>query len=230
MAVTQERIALVAGASGLVGSLLTRLLCEAPEYTRVYALSRRPLAFEHPRLANRIIPFDRLEQQLRGLACHDAYCCLGTTLRAAGSEAAFRQVDFDYALAFARAARAAGAERFAMVSAAGADPGSERFYLRVKGEAEVAVGELGFRAVDIMQPSLLLGSRREFRPAELAARLLAPLVNPLLTGKRAVLRAIPARDVAQALLAAARQGRVGINRYTYPSLVALAVGRSAPRG
>lgn len=128
------RVALVAGCSGMVGSRLLPLLLEAPEYARVHALSRRPLATEHARLANRVVRFDApLDAQLKGLSCHDAFCCLGTTRRAAGSEAAFRAVDHDLVLAFARAALAAGAERFVLVSAVGADAGSRNLYLRVKG-------------------------------------------------------------------------------------------------
>src|SRR5579872_5996694 len=124
------RIALVAGGSGLVGSALLPLLLGAPEYVRVQALSRRPLPLEHARLANRVVRFDApLEPQLKGLKCQDAFCCLGTTLRAAGSAAAFRAVDFNLVVAYARAARALGAERFVLVSSVGADPDARNLYL-----------------------------------------------------------------------------------------------------
>jgi uncharacterized protein YbjT (DUF2867 family) len=228
MTENDNKVALVAGGSGLVGSRLLRLICEAPEYQRVYALSRRPLGFEHPRLANRIVPFDRLAAQLKGLVCHDAFCTLGTTMRAAGSEAAFRAVDHDAVVAFARAARAAGAQRFVVVSAIGADPESGNLYQRVKGETEDALAGLGFPSLDILRPSLLLGPRSEMRPLELAARMLAPIASPFLHGSLQPWRAIQAEDVARAMLGAARSGRRGVYRYTWSGLKALAGGRPAP--
>jgi uncharacterized protein YbjT (DUF2867 family) len=217
------RVALVAGGSGLVGNELLRLLVGVDDYSRVHALSRRPLSLDHARLANRIVSFARLGEQLKGFACQDAYCCLGSTLRQAGSQAAFRAVDFDLVLAFAGAARAAGAQRVVLVSSVGADPGAKNFYLRVKGEAERALGSLGFASLDILQPGLLLGSRRELRPLELAARLVMPVLNPLLAGRLAPYRGIAARDVALAMLGAARSGRRGIHVYGGEALRALAI-------
>ncbi len=111
----------------LLGRQLIEVLVEAPEYARVTAVTRRPLGREHPRLVNRIVPFDRLESQLAGLPCHDVFCALGTTLAQAGSEAAFRAVDHDAVLRVARLARQVRAERFVRdVSAAGADAASRR--------------------------------------------------------------------------------------------------------
>ena len=216
------KVALVAGGSGLVGSRLLRILASAPDYGRVLALSRRPLSFDHPRIANRVTRFETLEADLRAVRCDDAYCCLGTTRRAAGSEAAFRAVDHDLVLAFARLARAAGAQRFIVVSAVGADPAARNFYLRVKGETEDALAALQFPALHIMQPSLLLGSRREWRPTESVAGLLAPLLNPLLLGRLAAWRAVDADKVATAMLMAARRGRRGVQRYGSPEITLLA--------
>jgi uncharacterized protein YbjT (DUF2867 family) len=215
-------MAIIAGASGLVGSQLLEVLLAAPDYTRVYALSRRPLQRDHPRLANRIVNFERLASELKGLACHDAFCCLGTTLRAAGSETAFRKIDLDMVVAFARAALAAQARRFVVVSAVGADPKRKNFYLCVKGEMERALETVRFPSLDIMQPALLLGPRAELRPVEMFARLAMPLVNPLLIGPYQAYRGIPARTVALAMLGATRSGRRGVYRYTYPGLQLLA--------
>jgi uncharacterized protein YbjT (DUF2867 family) len=222
MADSEPRVALFAGASGLVGSLALEALLEAPDFSRVYAVTRRALAREHPRLANRIVQFDRLEAQLKGTVCHVAFCCLGTTIRQAGSERAFRQVDVDYVLAFARAAKAAQAQRFVFVSSVGASPQSKHFYLRVKGEVEEALVGLGFTSLDILQPSALIGWRREPRLLELATMAVAPLVNPFLTGKRLPLRAISARTVATAMVGASRSGRRGVYRYTYENIRTLA--------
>jgi uncharacterized protein YbjT (DUF2867 family) len=221
------RIAMLAGATGLVGSHLLEGLLQSPEHSRVYAVTRRPLGREHPRLANRIVQFDRLESQLRGTVCTEAFCCLGTTIADAGSQEAFRMVDLEYVLAFARAARAAQAQRFVVLSSVGADPQAKNFYLRVKGEMEEAVSGVGFPSLDILQPSLLLGWRRQMRPIELAGRLFMPLVNPFLVGAREPWRGIPARTVAHAMLAAARSTRRGTYRYTYAAMQALAATRGA---
>lgn len=222
MAEAETRVALLAGASGLVGSLALEALLDAPDIARVFAVTRRPLGREHPRLANRIVQFERIEAQLAGLTCHVALCCLGTTLRQAGSEQAFRQVDVDFVLAFARTAKAAHALRFVVVSSAGASPQSRNFYLRTKGEMEVALAGLGFASLDILQPGLLLGWRREMRPLELLARVGMPLVNPLLTGTREAYRGISARTVAEAMVGVVRVGRRGVQRYTYSGIQALA--------
>jgi uncharacterized protein YbjT (DUF2867 family) len=220
------RIALLAGATGLVGGHLLQDLLDSADHARVYAVTRRPLGREHPRLANRIVQFDRLESQLKGTVCTEAYCCLGTTIADAGSQEAFRQVDLEYVLAFARAARAAQAQRFVVLSSVGADPGAKNFYLRVKGEMEQAVSALGFPALDILQPSLLLGWRRQMRPLELAGRLFMPAINPFLVGVRENWRGISARTVARAMLAAARSSRRGTYRYTYAAMQAMAAQRA----
>jgi uncharacterized protein YbjT (DUF2867 family) len=216
------RVALVAGASGMVGRELLRVLAEASDYRRVVAISRRPLSFEAPRLVNRIIRFENMDSDLRGLVCDDAYCCLGTTMRAAGSAQAFRAVDHDLVLQFARFAQAAGAKTLVCVSAAGAMPESRNFYLQVKGETELALGALRFRALHLMQPSLLLGARSEWRATEALARTLMPLLNPLLLGRYERWRAIPARTVAAAMRAAAALGIGGVNRHTWRAMRSLA--------
>jgi uncharacterized protein YbjT (DUF2867 family) len=223
MADSAGRIALVAGSSGLVGGQLLPLLLESPLYARVHALSRRPLPFDHPRMANRVVRFEAsLQVQLKGLKCQDAFCCLGTTMREAGSQAAFRAVDHDLVLEFAQLALACGAQRMVVVSAVGADAGSKNFYLRVKGEMEKALEGVGFAALDIMQPALLLGARRELRPLELGAQLAMRLVNPLLLGGWARWRAIAAATVAAGMCGAAHSGRRGTYRYTYEGIRACA--------
>jgi uncharacterized protein YbjT (DUF2867 family) len=151
-----------------------------------------------------------------------AFCCLGTTLKQAGSQEAFRQVDFEYVLAFARAARVAQAQRFVVVSSAGANSQSKHFYLRVKGELEQALEAMRFASLDILQPGPLIGWRRDVRPRELAISLVMPIVNPLLGGTRQPYRGISARRVAAAALGAARSGRRGVYRYTYAGLQQLA--------
>jgi uncharacterized protein YbjT (DUF2867 family) len=224
---TTPRIALVAGATGLVGGLLLNTLLAAPDYARVYALTRRPLGKEHPKLANRVVIFERMADQLKGLVAQDAFCCIGTTIAEAGSQEAFRAADVDAVLLFARAARAAQATRFVVVSSVGANSQSKKFYLRTKGEMEEAVTDLGFTSVDILQPSLLLGPRKELRFLEVAGQVFAPLINPLLTGSREAYRAVPAETVAKAMLGAARRGTRGVYRYTFGGIRQLSELRAA---
>jgi uncharacterized protein YbjT (DUF2867 family) len=221
MAEGEPKIALLAGASGFVGNLTLDALLDSSDITRVFAVTRRPLGREHPRLANRIIQFQQIESQLKGLTCHVALCCLGTTMRQAGSEQAFRQADVDAVLAFARTAKAAQAQRFVVVSSVGADAESKNFYLRTKGEMEQALMGIGFACLDILQPSALLGWRGEIRPLEIAASAIMPIVNPFLTGKREPYRGIPARTVAAAMVGVTRSGRRGVQRYTYSAIQAL---------
>jgi uncharacterized protein YbjT (DUF2867 family) len=226
MSEPEVKVAWLAGASGLTGGYVLDALLAAPDVSRVVALSRRPLGRDHPRLANRIVQFERLEAQLQGASCDVALCCLGTTIRRAGSQQAFRAVDLDCVLRFARAAKAANAQRFIVMSSVGADPQSRNFYLRTKGEMEEQLAAVGFASLDIMQPSLLLAWRAEMRPLELAARLLMPLVNPLMLGRYAAWRGIAARTVAAAMLGAMRSGRRGVQRYTCTGIEALATARS----
>lgn len=202
--------ALLVGGSGLVGrALLERLLAE-PGYDEVHALLRRPIAGwpQHAKLRTQQVDFAALPQLA---TTDDAFIALGTTIKQAGSQAAFRAVDFDAVLASARAARAAGAKALFLVSAMGADPKSTLFYNRVKGEAEQAVQDLGFERMVIARPSLLLGDRAALgQPARagegVAARLLQPLAGLL---PRAV-RPIAATAVAQALVQAAREPQTGL--------------------
>src|ERR1700733_10530485 len=230
MAETPGRVALVAGSSGMVGGQLLPLLLQAPQYTRVHALSRRPLPFDHPRLANRVVRFEAsLQAQLKGLRCQDAFCSLGTTMREAGSQAAFRAVDHDLVLEFAQLALNCGVERMVVVSALGANAASKNFYLRVKGEMEKELERLRFRALDILEPSLLLGPRRELRVLELSAQLAMPRLNPLMLGSWARFRAIPAATVAAAMCGVAHSGRRGTYRYTYEGIRGFAGSNSGRR-
>ena len=189
MYLTPQRI-LLAGATGLTGEhLLDRLLNE-PTVARVLAPSRRPLA-EHPHLENPVGELRELLPQLNG-PIDTAFCCLGTTLKQAGSQEAFRRVDHDLVLAFAERARELGARHLLVVSALGADPKSALFYNRVKGEMEEALKDQAWPQLTLARPSLLLGPRSDFRFGE---RLAAPLMR-WLPGKY---RGIEATVLARAL-------------------------------
>ena len=193
--------ALLAGASGLVGGRCLFRLLDHPAYDRVTVLSRRPLDLSHGKLRVELVDFDHLPA-LQG-RCDDIFCCLGTTIRKAGSQAAFRRVDHDYPLALARLGNAAGAQQFLLVSALGADAQSSVFYSRVKGETERDTAAIGLPKVIFMRPSMLLGERHERRSGERAGIFVGQLIAPLLLGPLRKYRPIHADDVAAAMLYAA---------------------------
>jgi uncharacterized protein YbjT (DUF2867 family) len=203
----ETRSALVAGASGLVGGFLLEALLESPLYREVCSLGRRALPQQHPKLTQRTVDFARLENEPLP-AADDAFCCLGTTIKKAGSQEAFRAVDHDAVLAFAKAARKAGARRFLLVSALGADARSRMFYNRVKGEAEEHLQPLGFESLVLLRPSLLLGERSESRPSERVAVVVSKVLGPLLRPFSG--RPIEARTVARAMVALARDSASGV--------------------
>ena len=196
--------ALLAGSTGLIGGHLLDRLLAGDDYDLVTALTRRSLERSDPRLEELRVEFDRLDEVFGERHFDDAFCSLGTTIRSAGSQLAFERVDFDYVVGLAEAAARHGARRFFLVSAMGADPESGVFYNRVKGRAERAVCAMGFDAVHLFRPSLLLGDRREFRPVEKLMTPVARLLGPLLPGTLRRYRPIHADAVAEAMLAAAR--------------------------
>jgi uncharacterized protein YbjT (DUF2867 family) len=201
------RRVLVAGATGLVGRDIVQALLDDPDVAEVHTLGRRPPAQTHAKLQHHASDL----RQVPALPALDAACiALGTTIKVAGSQQAFRAVDHDAVLAVARAARAAGARRLGLVSAMGADPHSRVFYSRVKGEAEDAVAALGFETLVLARPSLLVGDRTAMqqpqRRGETIAAFLSAALRPLIPANY---RAIQARDVARALVAAVARGAPG---------------------
>jgi uncharacterized protein YbjT (DUF2867 family) len=205
-------IALLAGATGAVGGRLLERLLARDDGTQVVTVGRSAAPRSHARLAHIRAGLDEFGVALRDLPCTEAFCCLGTTIRQAGSRAAFRAVDVDGVAAFAAAARASGAGYFGLVSAAGAATGSPSAYLRAKGDAERAVEALAFPSVVILQPGLLRGARVEFRVGESLAGIAAPLVDRLLLGPLARYRSVAMGDVAAALERSARLRPPGVTR------------------
>lgn len=193
-----QRTVLLAGATGLVGGLILQALLTDEAVSTVHALSRRPMSLRHPKLQVHIVDFASLPALP---PAEEVYLSLGTTIRVAGSQAAFRAVDLEANLAVARAAFAAGVRRVGLVSAAGANARSSVFYNRVKGELEDGLKAMDLSALVIAQPSLLLDYRDGLQqPPRLGERIAIPfarLLAPLLPG---VFRPVRARAVAQALV------------------------------
>lgn len=216
------RVALVVGASGLVGSQLLTCLLESPDYDAVTLWVRRPLPVTHPKLSQQVVDFDGLAGPTpEPVRADDIFCCLGTTIGKAGSQAAFRKVDLDYPVQIGRLAKAAGAKRYLIVTAMGADPHSRIFYNRVKGEVEAGLSALGFPALHIFRPSLLLGERQEVRVGEAVGSVLARAIAPLMGGSLRKYRPIKGRTVARAMLAAALADGAGTHIYLSDQIEAM---------
>ena len=199
---TDTRVALLAGASGLVGGHLLRLLLEDPWWERVVSVGRREVDVRHQKLEQRIVDFTEVGDLP---AVDDAFCALGTTIKKAGSQSAFRSLDHDAVVALARAARQSGATRFLHVTAMGADAGSRVFYNRVKGETERDVAAVGIATTVAFRPSILDGDREESRPAEQVGLVVMRALAPVL-GK---LRPTRAEDVARVMVHETRRGQPG---------------------
>lgn len=192
--------ALLFGATGLIGGHLLHQSLASGALRHVTAVTRRPLPVQYPRLSNLVTDLGKLPAYDWPHSVDIAFCCLGTTIRAAGSQSAFRAVDYDLVVSCATWARQLGVRHFLLVSAVGASSRSPVFYNRVKGDAEKAVAALGFERVSLFRPSLLLGERDGHRPGEAAGARVMPLLSPLLAGPLNMYKAIPARDVARAML------------------------------
>lgn len=193
------------GATGLVGRAVLRLALDDSRVRRLVAPTRRLLP-PHPKLENPQVDFDTLQADAPWWSVDAVICALGTTIRAAGSQAAFRRVDHDYVVAVAQTARAHGACAFALTSAMGADPGSRIFYNRTKGETERDVEACGYPSLTIVRPGVIGGERSESRPAEFAAVQALRSLGPVLPRQ---FRISPAPRIAEALLESAIEARPG---------------------
>lgn len=200
------RTALLAGSTGLIGKQLLELLLDDPHYTVVKAISRKPLAIQHAKLQNIVADLDTLTEHHDQLKADDVFCCLGTTIKQAGSQAAFRKVDFEYPFELAKLTKNQGATQFLIITALGSDAKSGIFYNRVKGEVEQAIDAVGFDSYHIFRPSLLLGERTEKRAGEGAATVVYKALGFLIPLKY---KAIDSAKVAKAMLHFAKQNSKG---------------------
>jgi uncharacterized protein YbjT (DUF2867 family) len=218
------KTALVLGGSGLVGRFCLQALLQDANYRKVILLTRRELPIEDPaKLTQKVIDFDKIESTLLE-PVDDVFCALGTTIRTAGSQAAFRRVDFEFPLAAARLALKFGAQQFIVVSSVGTNPKSRNFYLRTKGELEQALCSLPFKAVHIFRPSFLTGAREETRPGESFAIPLAKVLQFVMAGPLRRYRPIAAVSVGRAMVSAAKSPGHGRIVHEYNNILRLAEG------
>jgi len=193
------KTALIAGATGLVGQSLLQIILDSKYYSKVIALVRHPLLIEHEKLQEISINFSKIADFTIEDKVDDVFCCLGTTIKTAGSQDAFTKVDYTYVVQLAEWAKKNNCQQFSVVSSVGASSKTSNFYLQTKGKMEEAISKLELPAVHIFRPSLLLGNRKEFRFGEKVSEKLMPLFNPLLKGKLRKYKAIKAEDVALAM-------------------------------
>ena len=201
---------LLAGATGLVGRHVLRLALADARVTTVVALARKPLP-AHPKLIAPFVDFDALAPDATWWRADAVICALGTTMKVAGSQAAFRQVDFDYPLRVARLARAAGTPAYVLNSATGANASSRFFYNRIKGELEHALSTLGFTSLTHVRPGLIGGQRDTVRAGEAALAFVLGALAPVLPARW---RINPAERIAQVLLEAALLATPGVRVIT----------------
>ena len=198
---------LLVGSSGLVGSHVLEMALADPKVTSVVAPTWRPLP-AHPKLQAPVVDFDALPQDAPWWQADAVICTLGTTMRSAGSQDAFRRVDHDYPLAVARLAHRHGTPCHVLNSALGADAGARFFYNRVKGELERDLAALGFASLTHVRPGLIGGQRQERRLGERVAGVVLGLLGPVLPRRW---RINPAPRIAHALIEAALQARPGVH-------------------
>lgn len=203
--------AILIGGTGLIGGLLLEKLLHDPVFTHIKLISRRTAGVQRARLEEELIDFDDDAQFKKAITPADVlFCCIGTTQKKVkGDKAAYRKIDFDIPVKAAMFCSALNTGKYVLVSSAGADAASKKFYLQLKGETETAVLQQEFGAVYIMRPSILLGKRNEFRLLEWAGKLAMQFISLLLVGNLSKYKAIQARDVATAMLAASKKTVTG---------------------
>jgi uncharacterized protein YbjT (DUF2867 family) len=204
-----NKTALVIGATGLVGEETLKQLLNSAQYSKVIGLTRRPLDIKHAKLENPVVDFDK-PGQYSSIKADDVYCAMGTTIGKAGSQAAFRRVDFEIPLLVAKLALDNGAAKFILVSSMGADAKSMVFYSRTKGELEQALAQLKYKAVLIFRPSILLGNRKEYRAGEAIGRFAAEKLSFLFAGPLAKYKGTPVDLLAKAMIKEAGENVSGV--------------------
>lgn len=205
-----QRTAILVGATGLIGGFVLQRLLADKAYKNVKIFVRRKLDIEHPKLEQHVIDFDRPDTWNGLVKGDDLYCCIGTTMRNAGSKEAFYKVDHTYAVAFADAAAGNNVPQLLLVSSLGAAAGSSNFYLDVKGEVEEALRKMNFHSLVIFRPSMLLGPRKEFRLGEVVGKFFMQVFFFLFIGTLKRYRAIQAETVAKAMVSVALQEGSGV--------------------
>jgi uncharacterized protein YbjT (DUF2867 family) len=209
----KHKTAILLGATGLVGGCVLQFLLENEAYTKVVALTRRPLSIQHQKLENVVLDFEQLLDYQSVIKGDDLFLCLGTTIKKAGSQAAFKRIDVDYQMQVATVAKQNGVSQVLLCSAVDADVNSKIFYNRMKGDLEDSLKGMGFKSVHIFRPSILLGERNENRLGEKIGQAVGRFllkITPNLWGKYEPVRG---ETVGKAMVRAALLDKKGIHVY-----------------
>jgi uncharacterized protein YbjT (DUF2867 family) len=207
------KTAVMIGSTGLIGSRLLELLLDSDDYEKVITFVKRDTGIQHPKLTQHIVNFDKPETYKDLISGDDFFCTIGTTINKAGSKEAFRKVDFEYPSQFASFAAKNKVKQFLIVSSLGADLNSGNFYLKTKGEIEAFLRDSSFDSVSVLQPSLLLGNRTEFRLGEKVGTFFMKAFSFLFIGKLKKYKPIESNAVATALLKVAQRNDKGFKIY-----------------
>lgn len=221
--IIQGQTAIVIGPTGLIGSQLVELLLQDNTFTEVRILVRNPLSLSHPKLDVQTVRFNDYHDIKEKIGTgYSIFCCIGTTQKKVhGDKIAYRKVDYTIPLNAAHAGLENGVKKYLLVSAAGANEKSSNFYLQLKGSVENEISKLGFESINFFKPSLLLGTRKEFRAGEKVAQGFLPLVSFLFAGPLKKYKPIQSIDVAKAMIAVAKRETSGVNAYEYSEMMKL---------
>jgi uncharacterized protein YbjT (DUF2867 family) len=210
-------LSIIAGSSGLVGNNILNQLCE--DNHNVIAISRKPISGLHPKTTELVIDFESFLIDGSLPACNHVFICLGTTMKIAGNKNNFRRVDFDYSLDIAKKAFESGAKKLTLISSGGADSSSKNFYLRVKGELEDAIINIGFESVNIFRPGFLTGAGGRKRAiSEKIFMKLAKFLDLILIGSARKYRSINAEVLARKMVSTLKS-KPGVNYYYYDDFI-----------
>jgi uncharacterized protein YbjT (DUF2867 family) len=207
--------AVIAGASGLIGSKLLDILLKEDYYDEVLVLVRKELPLSHKKLVQLVIDFDRLEQHTTAITGRAIFCCLGSTKKKTPDLVEYRKIDVDYPLKLAQLAKLNGVKQYHLVSSLGANSKSSAFYTKIKGEVEEAIQKVGLKCLHIYEPSILTGDRNESRPMEQFTNILMPFIDLFLIGGLKKYKSIPAETVARAMFNQSLKNEEGI--FVHPS-------------
>ena len=205
--------ALIIGSTGLIGSELVNLLLDSNDYTKVITFVKRDSGIKHPKLTQYVIDFDKPETYTDLVVGDDFFCTIGTTIKKAGSQNAFRKVDFEYPKQFAAFALDNKVKQFLIISSLNADAMSGNFYLKTKGEIQDFLKNCAFESVAVLQPSLLLGNRTEFRLGEKVGAFFMKAFSFVFQGNLKKYKPIEGKTVAKALLKIAQKNVKGFKKY-----------------
>nr|WP_067056941.1 NAD(P)H-binding protein [Mucilaginibacter sp. L294] len=206
--------AIIAGASGLIGSNLVNILLEAPQYAEVLVIVRKELPIQHKKLVQLVINFDELHKHAEVIKGHAVFSCLGTTKSQTPDKKLYRKIDYDYPLQLAQIAKQNGVDQYHVVTALGANKNSSTFYLKLKGELEDELQKQELKTLHIYQPSMLMGERERNHWLEKIATGIFKVIDPLLVGGLKKYRSIKGATVAHAMFKKSLESATGTFIYT----------------